>query len=498
MQKLIYQTDGSDMLLQSLFDNGEMLSSLIETDGGVKKASSDVISRDIIEQFRPKSASAFLVHLIAMGDSDYYGANKNSDWFGTDQMDKRAHTFVDYGHVFREHRNRNYEVNGIGTIKYAARNKNVRRTELIIEMDRDKAPEEYELAKEAKELNFSMSCRIPYDVCSCCGNKSANFAGYCDCLRYSRGQYMPAFQKYAYMINVDPTFFDISRVVNPADRIARHLEYMFHDSTEKAAASCLGVPSVIAAEAEGVELPEEPLSISEQLVLGELADAEQYTKAAAATNIYADARAYRCLQVYPAAGLEKFSSEELAGALQLRPEVLMRELAKSACILPLQAWAQYVFQDAAAADAPIVKEAAILIPGVFTRMRGGAAPAHSVPPVSAWGMGDAISECFDPHKDDFVQKFMDRVEEKFSVKPEQIGRRVLRITVSVGAPECESIAKSSSETEYGDALAHAYGNYALKAVCNIRDINGVDSEMGNVYDIVAGANAGCPIMRKSC
>ena len=66
----------------------------------------------------------------------------------------------------------------------------------------------------------------------------------------SMGQYIPKF-------NVRPTFFDISDVANPADRIAHHLQYMFADSPELSKSASVEFPfSDMLAERAGVMLPE--------------------------------------------------------------------------------------------------------------------------------------------------------------------------------------------------------------------------------------------------
>lgn len=72
------------------------------------------------------------------------------------------------------------------------------------------------------------------------------------------GKWLEKEAGYVYAYNDEPVFFDISRVVNPADRIARHLEYMFNESPEviKSASSKedIIIPSALAAKFEGVNL----------------------------------------------------------------------------------------------------------------------------------------------------------------------------------------------------------------------------------------------------
>jgi hypothetical protein len=99
--------------------------------------------------------------------------------------------------------------------------------ELIVHGNKEKAAKEYEMAKAGKALSFSMSCRVPYDICNCCEKKASSPANYCDHLKHNMLQYMPEFKKYAFAINDKPKFFDISAVEKPADRIAHYLDYAF-------------------------------------------------------------------------------------------------------------------------------------------------------------------------------------------------------------------------------------------------------------------------------
>ena len=95
-----------------------------------------------------------------------------------------------------------------------------------------------------------MSARAKSDICSCCGNEAKTSKSYCGHLKQAMGQYIPKF-------NVRPTFFDISDVANPADRIAHHLQYMFAEGAELSKSASAEFPfSDMLAERAGVSLPE--------------------------------------------------------------------------------------------------------------------------------------------------------------------------------------------------------------------------------------------------
>lgn len=79
------------------------------------------------------------------------------------------------------------------------------------------------------------NCKVPYDVCSICGNKAKTRAQYCDHLRYHMNKIPPGYNKKAYALNLQPKFFDISFVLVGADRIAKVMKKIAHVPMEKTA-----------------------------------------------------------------------------------------------------------------------------------------------------------------------------------------------------------------------------------------------------------------------
>jgi hypothetical protein len=75
------------------------------------------------------------------------------------------------------------------------------------------------------------NCRVPYDVCNCCGNKAPTRKQYCECARYYLGRWHPKYNKVVYVLNTFPRFHDISIVFIGADRIAKTLMKVAHTST---------------------------------------------------------------------------------------------------------------------------------------------------------------------------------------------------------------------------------------------------------------------------
>ena len=97
------------------------------------------------------------VTLFSVHNCDYWPAYWN---------EKRAHTFVDCGCYYREHKNTDPRKYGIGEVKAAAYNPDMHRIELVVWGDKRKSEEEYEEIRKDKPLSFSMSARVKGDICN--------------------------------------------------------------------------------------------------------------------------------------------------------------------------------------------------------------------------------------------------------------------------------------------------------------------------------------------
>jgi len=250
LQKVHYQDDHPETVADYKF---QLIDNLPHN---ITKSASDAIGRDVIRSLRPDSRH-FGLHVVAMGSEESVGANRNGDAFPEAALREFHPTFVKRGHFYREHRNRCPETQGIGFIKHSAYSDRMNRIELFVWGDKEKAEEEYEMAKAGKEMSFSMSTLLPWDECNCCMNKAATRADYCGHLKYTMGQHLPEFNKYAYTRNYkDLKFYDISKVGRPADRIAHYLHYVTGDASMQKAASdgTLVISGAEWAEFEGLQL----------------------------------------------------------------------------------------------------------------------------------------------------------------------------------------------------------------------------------------------------
>lgn len=181
-----------------------------------------------LKQIRPEMNKTAL-HLIAMGATEDYGPNRNADGFRRQPLRDRHDTFVKEGHVYKHHKNKDPQ-KASGQIKFSSFNEPMKRVELIVSVDNDKWANELEKLASGEDLSFSMAAKVPFDVCSICANEAPTRAHYCSCVRKMAGQVL-ADGRAVYVDNPNPTFFDISGVFRPADRIAYQLQKVASAST---------------------------------------------------------------------------------------------------------------------------------------------------------------------------------------------------------------------------------------------------------------------------
>lgn len=282
-------------------------------------------------------AGTTLLHINALGDYEAYGTNRNGDAFtergGTfivpepkSAAHQRVHidvgnvqthpTFVTHGRVYRDHCNRTGDKE-YGPILKSAHNDRMKRVELIIRVRDDEFRDDLEKLARGDPLAWSMSTRVPYDVCNICGNRARNRSEYCkhaaDHLTEIRDD-----GRQVCVLNDHMCFFDISRVRRPADRIALTLRKVAENRV------CSGAEL---AEYHGLVLPRRVLENDPKYAamlqcVRKLADIEKEIPGT-------DAR------IIQAAGPAKLTDEERDGLGSISTDLLLYELARrGVCVDP--------------------------------------------------------------------------------------------------------------------------------------------------------------------
>lgn len=183
----------------------------------------------------------------AMGASEYWGQNVNGDIFPEKGLihDCRNHadqshpyddftgkvippygywTFL-HAHPFVHHKNKDPS-RAFGHVELACWNPKMHRVELVVILDKAAALQhggqhviDRILAGEYPDV--SMGCRVPYDICTICGNKSKTRNDYCVCVKQiGMGKILDDGRRIG-VINTYPRFFDISFVFIGADKTAK-------------------------------------------------------------------------------------------------------------------------------------------------------------------------------------------------------------------------------------------------------------------------------------
>ena len=189
----------------------------------------------------------------ALGAGEFFGSNINADYFPWESL---KHEGMDYGYqtflnanAFLHHRNKPHLGHIIyGKPVFSALNIPMKRVELIVKLEREICRNQgggmvLDRIDRGEFPDVSMGCKVPYDVCSICGNKASGDDDYCIHLKpppefaaeYGKNKILPDGRK-IFMYNLTPRFFDISFVFIGADKTAKVMTRL----VEKGDQVCMG------------------------------------------------------------------------------------------------------------------------------------------------------------------------------------------------------------------------------------------------------------------
>lgn len=199
---------------------------------------------DFMDKIRPRDDGVYVL-LNAIGAGEFYGANKNADFFPEWSLlgdppplsvkdyireyklpmpvDYGYTTFERYAYVYSGHNNKD-PIHAIGErVCCAAYNEKMHRVELIVFVSNEKAPDVVRRINAGEWVPWSMGSKLPFDVCSVCFHPAVRREDYCVHLKDMPNHIMPDGTK-VFSYNYFPRFFDISVVMVPADRSAYSLK----------------------------------------------------------------------------------------------------------------------------------------------------------------------------------------------------------------------------------------------------------------------------------
>ena len=509
MIKLIYPEANEQLLNQC---EGLMTKVIFneKADKNIKEASSNSISRELLSELKPDK-DHFAIHFIGVGDYEKYGFNKNADAFPKLANEKYYDTFEKKAHLFREHKSDNPDVNAIGVIKKAAYNPEMGRIEIVAHCNIKKAAEEYEKAKSGGYLSCSMGCSVPNDRDSITGQLSKTPAEYSDYMRKRAGQYIPEHKKYAFVYNDEPTFFDLSIVKRPAERIAHALEYKFASDNTKdllktASDNNTCIPSALLAEMAGIKysLNTDLTDTKKIATLKKLTAIEKDVSDIIFNKSRNDNKAIyvKNAAINSYSKHDELSKLEIANLLDtgVKGETVFRELAKRASVLPFKSFVDLIFPEETEAKYQAIKLAACsMLPSIFESLPTMGINLSALE--NLFNSGSALDCISDNGDSDPVQKFMDQAAERFSVEEEPRSKRIIKITIINNSSKpldisdiLPQIIKSASEgvfaynnEVYNKAVKYstAYALYKIAAINDIEKFRGKELDDSELYALIA-------------
>ena len=424
---------------------------------------------DIVEQFGKVkfAADEIPVHMLAIGATEDYGPNRNADGFTRDTCRKYHKTFEKFARFYRDHLNKD-PAKSYGVVKLAIYNEPMKRIELLAGLNATKEAAERngglvadkEMQKLAKDedIGVSMACKIPFDKCSSCGNKARTRAEYCDStengghckaggLKHNLGRVLED-GHILHADNPDPTFFDISHVFRPADRIA----YISGQLQKAASAGVLSGAEL--AETLGVSAPlwfgsaspsshkvAQQLAALEKLVAAE-ADVDKeitgWGRASAAT-----------------AGSAQYPINWAACERTKLAEVLCA-LAEAGIVLPVRDFLAMTVKNANAATVNAVCAA---LDGVFTKL------ADDPDIVSALENNAYCPAASAPQK---TRVWAEKVAFTHSVLPHAVEHRAYEAVIQNVRPAA-FVREKTASTSAASALARQYAMYKLAAYATLSE-----------------------------
>jgi len=447
--------------------------SVIETSRQIKQASCGM-AREMLDSIKP-DRDHVLIHLVAMGEHERYGFNRNGDTFDKLSCQTYHHTFVKNACYYREHANTDPEKR-IGDVKASCHNDELGRIELGIWAKKASAPDIIESIMAGESRSYSMACKVAYDISSITEKRQPTVYEYDEYCRDRMTQWIPEHEKYAFVYNPHPNFFDISDVSNPADRIAHHLKYEF----DKAAGSILdaqgnraAIPSAkFASLFTREDVTPAMLPFGLNVILVKLAEAEAYVNKVTHLQNELGAVSSKLAFVKDActkASKGELSDEALTEFRKMKPNEFFETMAKHATVLPFLSFCSYMDGASIATTAakPEVKAAAMTINTMFAGM-----------------VEDPMADMLDtflfdgPVEDDMASKkevrsFVEMAEREFGITPQVISQRTMKFAFT-GSPDQVKLATEttvSPEVEVkGKILQKAYGLYKIAAISRMQEL----------------------------
>lgn len=377
-----------------------------------------------------------LVHVLAVGDTEKTGANRNGDGFSGYWNAKNHDHFIKRAHVFQNHKNHDPKLS-VGSVKLSAYNAEMGRIELVLALDNVKCAEAVDKLEKGEEIAVSMGCKVAHDVCSICGHKAPSPRDYCDHAKYAMTKILDDGRQ-VYVDNPDPGYFDISIVPRPAERTA----FSFR---KVASADAAVVSSTILAKQAGLWVPSHMLSSQDdrvqhkRAILHKLAEMEKEIEGKLTPVDESLSKTFE---------EGKLGKQDASRLQRVGLDGVLDQLAEAKVTLPLRDFLRLISREHNPDLEAAVPGAEEALPGVFSRMcQDGEDCEDSTFDGCPMSMPASIQEMLEPLIGSFGAGA-------------PLHRRVT-IAVIRGKPAPSMAKRASSPEPVADGLARLYARYKL-------------------------------------
>jgi hypothetical protein len=404
------------------------------------------------------------IHLIALGDSERYGFNRNGDAFPKIANQSYHHTFVKNGHVYRHHQNKDPNKK-LGDVVKSAYCPYMGRVELFVHAHKEKCSDELQKIAIDGEAPFSMACRVQYDRCSICNGlrKSSSDPKQCDHVKYELGK-LAEDGRITGTYNDEPNFFDISFVFRPADRIAWSLK----------TASDGALDSVSLAEQVGVWTPENLVlnsdtAVTKRGLATKLAEMEEFYYGL----IDKDSKTRSELELWElrkAAAAPSASDEVIEALRQHDPKDVFTVLAQNQVVLDPVSFCKY----AMGVDFGELAEYMDQIPEACNGVFGKLVKNGKISEICNDGSFDIdTNTVYSIGHSTELQKLAYEARKTGSFFEKEASHRAVMATIDGITADVEQPAKGSKKlkTKVANRVAEKYASYKLAAVYAIQSMH---------------------------
>lgn len=407
------------------------------------------------------------VHLLAVGSLEGTGHNRNGDFWLEEDCTQGHHTFVKSGRVHENHRNKpNDPIDG--TVHSSDYNEKMKRIELFIGLDTNnpRNKKALDLLHSGKQQAFSMGCKVSHDLCSICGHKSYTGKDRCIHIPKQLGEITKE-GKMVGMRNPNPDFFEISKVLRPADRCAYSL-----NSFKKTASENNDIQERYIynqKQAQEIYIPESQILISKyasskRSMAIKLSQLEKHVDAIANGKITDSRDKYIKEQASKLNSAPQLSEKTISELRSFEDHTkLLKAMADKGVLFTPEEFYKYVFNNQ---DVGALEDMKSHLPSIHEELLSND--------------DELNNDDFNPEEGKIPQAVLELVKSltnDHSINKEYGHGRIMRITIIKSTPvplKKESSVKSDSL--FGKQLALKYANYQLSTLSYLNENNLLDDE----------------------